>query len=155
MPTYTRLILIVALLVLYSCKPEKSYLVDAAGLLSHEQENNLRLSLLNISQTGRYSLYIHTVTGGDTTENFIHREGLLAEIPNKGKPDAIMIYVASSNRKIHIRTGESIMYTLTDSLCLYTISRIIPYFKKKEYYFGLKEGVYVIDSIINNDVYRK
>lgn len=147
------LVIIFSVVLLLACKQKEPVgngilLTDAADILNDAEEDSLQNKLNAIDGNGKYRLYVYTVTGGDTMENFKHRETFLSHIDKEKQPNTVLMYVATKARKIHIRTGRYIMYHLTDSMCLNTINYITPYFKKGEYYTGIDHGVDMIDSLV-------
>ena len=68
------------------------------------------------------------------------------KIGQKGKDNGIIILVALKERKIRIEVGYGLEGVVPDITARDIIDRkIVPYFKKSDYFHGLKEGV---DSLI-------
>jgi len=74
------------------------------------------------------------------------------EVGQKNHDNGIFILLAKGDRKISIQNGYGVEHLVTDALSKRIIeTRIIPHFKKGNYYNGLNAGVNTIFQIMNGE----
>ncbi|MGH1383625.1 TPM domain-containing protein [Kordia sp.] len=121
---------------------------DYAGLLSKGEKASLEHKLIKYSDTTSTQIVVVIIESlkgesiGMLTPKWGHEWG----IGQKGKDNGVIILLAKNERKIWISPGYGAENELTAGIVgQITRNRIIPFFKKGDYYGGLNAGV---DSII-------
>jgi len=120
---------------------------DYAGLLSPEQRRALEQKISKYYDSTSTQIVVATIpkVNDDISlyaTEWAHKWG----IGQKDKENGVFLLVSRDDRKITIRTGYGVEHLLTDALSRRIIEeKIIPYFRKGDYYGGLNAGV---DSII-------
>ncbi len=120
---------------------------DYAGLLSPEQCRALEQKISKYYDSTSTQIVIATIpkVNDDISlyaTEWAHKWG----IGQKDKENGVFLLVSKDDRKVTIRTGYGVEHLLTDALSRRIIEeKIIPYFRKGDYYGGLNAGV---DSII-------
>lgn len=117
--------------------------IDAANLLSREQESQLsgRLAGLEV-QSGR-QLVVATIPDlqGYDIADYGYRLGRAWGIGSKEKNDGALLIVAPTERKVRIEVGYGLEGILTDALSSRIIrNAIVPRFKANDYPGGIIAG---------------
>lgn len=137
------------------CIPEKPSLqtsvYDYAGLLSAPQKQALERKLIAYSDTTSTQIVVAVTSdlcGGDIAMTAIewgHKWG----IGQKGKDNGVFILLSPKDRKIFIAVGYGLEGSLTDAMTRRIIeTRVIPEFKKGDYYAGLDAGVDAVFQVL-------
>jgi uncharacterized protein len=121
---------------------------DYINLLSSNEKATLENKLIKYSDTTSTQIVIAIIEStqeesiGMLTPEWAHEWGIVQE----GKDNGVMILLSRGDRKIWISPGYGAENRLTAGIVgEITRNRIIPFFKKGDYYGGLNAGV---DSII-------
>ncbi len=132
-------------------KPTKANpdaIYDYANLLSRQEKATLENKIIKYSDTTSTQIVIAIIESlkgesiGMLTPEWGHKWG----VGQKGKDNGVMIVLSTGDRKIWISPGYGAENELTAGIVgQITRNRIIPYFKRGDYYGGLNAGV---DSII-------
>jgi uncharacterized protein len=130
--------------------PERplSRVSDYAKILKPEEISVLEQILYNYEKetTNQIVIAIFESIEGWDIEEFSIRLAEKWKIGQKGKDNGIIVLVALKERKIRIEVGYGLEGVVPDITARDIIDRkIIPYFKKSDYFNGLREG---IDSLI-------
>ncbi len=124
---------------------------DYAKILRPEEVSTLEAILSNYERetTNQIVIAIFNSLEGWDIEDFSIRLAEKWKIGQKGKDNGIIILVALSERKIRIEVGYGLEGSVPDITARDIIDRkIVPYFKKSDYFNGLREGVdYLIKAI--------
>ncbi len=121
---------------------------DYAKILKPEEVSTLEAILSNYERetTNQIVIVIFNSLEGWDIEDFSIRLAEKWKIGQKGRDNGIIILVALSERKIRIEVGYGLEGAVPDITARDIIDRkIVPYFKKADYFNGLREGV---DSLI-------
>jgi uncharacterized protein len=125
-------------------KPKKQTSVyDYAKVLSKKNAAYLEEKLLRYSDSTSTQIVIITInsTKGENINFLAANWGEEWGIGQKGKDNGIILLLAKNDRKVAIGTGRGTEGRLTDLMSKRIIeSRIIPEFKKGNYYSGLDRG---------------
>ena len=127
---------------------------DYFGLLSDSQKKSLENKLIKYSDTTSTQVVIAIIGStkgeeiGYLATNWAHKWGI-----GQAKEDnGVFMLLAQNDRKITIRTGYGTEHLLTDYVSRQIIEyKILPYFKKGNYYAGLNSGVNAIFKVMNGE----
>ena len=118
--------------------------VDAAGLLSAQDQAALTQKLASLEQATSRQLVVATVTDlqGYPIEDYGYRLGRNWGIGQKGANNGVILLVSKGDRKVRIEVGYGLEPILTDALSNQIIQdQILPAFKKGDYPGGINAGV--------------
>lgn len=140
-------------------KPAKqTCLYDYVGLLNSSATRFLKEKLIRYSDstsTQIVTIIIESTNGDDILE-LATRWGNRWGIGQKGKDNGIVLLMARSDRTIAISTGKGIEKELSNSRVKRIInSRIVPEFKKGNYYDGFSKGVEGIFESLNGTFQKR
>ncbi len=133
--------------------PEKqTSFYDYIGLLNNSGTRFLEEKLLEYSDSTSTQIVIIIIdsTEGENILKLATRWGNEWGIGQAGKDNGIVLLMAKDDREVAIATGEGIRNKLTDSNAQRIINvRIIPQFKKGQYYRGLDDGIEGVVEVLN------
>lgn len=140
------------------CIPEKpsfqTSVYDYAGIFSPTQKDALERKLIAYSDTTSTQIVVAStkdLCGGDigmTAIEWAHKWG----IGQKGKDNGVFVLVSPNDRKIFISTGYGTEGSLTDAMTRRIIeTRILPEFRKGDYYAGIDAGVDGIFEVLTGE----
>lgn len=118
--------------------------VDAAGILSPEQEQALIAKLRDYEQQSSDQIVVATVPSlnGMDIETYANRLYRAWGIGQKSENNGILLLVAPNERKVRIEVGYGLEGTVTDALSSIIIQNaIIPEFRNGDYGTGVTKGV--------------
>lgn len=127
---------------------------DEAGILSRRQESELENLLKRVKDNTSAEVVLLTVTDlqGLTIEDYSIR---LAEKWKVGKSDrdnGVILLVSTGDRKVRLEVGYGLESILTDARSSYIINdKIIPEFRRNDYYSGIKEGLTSVTGVITGE----
>ncbi len=122
--------------------------VDAAGLLTPDQQAALSQKLHNLEQATSRQLVIATVPDlqGYPIEDYGYKLGRAWGIGQKGANNGAILLVSKGDRKVRIEVGYGLEPILTDALSNQIIQdKILPAFRSGDYAGGINAGV---DAIV-------
>lgn len=123
--------------------PLTGRVVDAANLLSPEQETALDAKLAALEQGGGRQLVVATIPDlqGYAIEDYGYRLGRAWAIGRKSVNDGAILLVAPTERKVRIEVGYGLEPIVTDALSSVIIqSRILPAFRNGDMAGGIVAG---------------
>lgn len=129
-------------------------IVDAAELLSPDDERSLLAALQSLEGTSSDQLAVVTVPSlqGLTIEDFGYRLGRHWGIGQAGKDNGVLLIVAPNERKVRIEVGKRLDPVLTDSLSKIIIENaILPAFRRGDFPAGIAAGVRDIKDVLLGD----
>ncbi len=134
----------------------KSYATDFSGTLSSSElsiiENDLRT--FDDSTSTQIALLMVNTLDGYPIEMFAYEVASRNKIGTKNN-NGILVCIALQDRKIRIEVGYGLEGSLTDALSSSIIrNEIGPYFKKGEYYSGVKAGLNAIKLAVKGEYKR-
>ena len=131
---------------------------DLAGILTASQITELTAILENIEKrtTAQVAVVIIDSLNGRNLEdysiNLAQNWGKNKGLGQKKLDNGVLILVAMKERKIRIEVGYGLEPVLTDGKCGYIIRALmVPYFKSKQYYQGIKNAVVKIRGVITKE----
>ena len=113
---------------------------DMAGMLSHDEDNNLESKLVAYSDSTSTQIAVITINSleGNDIAQYASELGAKWGIGMKGKDNGVLLLISKSDRKAFIATGRGVEANLPDITAKRIIDRIlIPNFKEKKYYDGI------------------
>ncbi|MEN9523298.1 MAG: hypothetical protein RL065_1675 [Bacteroidota bacterium] len=129
-------------------KPQPERLVnDFCHVLSSDENILLEKKLEDFTDSTSNQIIVVTVESLNDNEPIDVALGILREwgIGQKKKNNGVVILIAPHEKKISIATGYGLEGALTDGTCKLIIeNEIKPYFKSKQYYEGLDNGLNAI-----------
>lgn len=128
--------------------------VDSIKLLSKNQYESLYNKLRIYSDSTSTELFVAIIssTKGEDINYLAANWGEKWGIGQKGKDNGIIILLAKSDQKVAIQAGRGTEAKLTDFMSKQIIdSRIIPEFKRGDYYAGLDEGTDGIFEVLTGE----
>lgn len=118
--------------------------VDAANLLSPEQEKDIEEKLAALERQSRRQVVVATIAdlGGYEIADYGFRLGDHWGIGDKERDDGALLIVAPNERKVRIEVGYGLEGVLPDALAGRIVNNtIIPRFKQNDYPGGIAAGV--------------
>ncbi len=113
---------------------------DMAGMLSHDEDNNLERKLVAYSDSTSTQIAVITINSleGNDIAQYTAELGAKWGIGMKGKDNGVLLLISKSDRKAFIATGRGVEANLPDITAKRIIDRIIiPNFKQQKYYEGI------------------
>lgn len=129
-------------------KPKKIYPInDYSRILTDKEIKELNNEIIIFNKKKSIEIVISIIDSINSRENISMIATRWAEkwkIGEKKESNGIFILLISKDKKISIQTGYGIEPYLTDIICKKIINKIIPYIKKEEYYFAIKNILNII-----------
>lgn len=125
-------------------KPVPARLVnDLAGMLDPAQRDELERKLLDFENTTSNQITIVTVNSlnGYDAGEFAIMLGKKWQVGQKGRNNGVVILASLQDHKLFIAVGKGLEGGLTDYTSGKIRDKMVPYFKKKDYYTGFSVGV--------------
>ena len=126
-------------------------IVDAANLLTPEQEATLDQKLAALEAGNKRQLVVATIPSleGFAIEDYGYRLGRTWGIGRKTVNDGALLIVAPNERKVRIEVGYGLEGILTDAMSSIIIQRaILPRFKANDYPGGIAAGIDEIGNLL-------
>ncbi|RKN83563.1 TPM domain-containing protein [Ulvibacterium marinum] len=133
---------------------DQTSVYDYIGLLSQNQESNLRKKLIRYSDSTSTQIVIAIIssTEGENINYLGAQWGQKWGIGQADKDNGILVLLAKDDRRIAINTGYGVESNLTDAMSRRIIENIIvPRFKLDDYYGGLSNGVDSIFKVLTGE----
>ncbi|MBL4605649.1 MAG: TPM domain-containing protein [Flavobacteriaceae bacterium] len=127
---------------------------DYINLLSKSEARNLEQKIIRYSDTTSTQIVVAIIesTKGENINYLAANWGEKWGIGQKGKGNGILLLLAKGDRKVAISSGKGTEGRLTDLMSKRIIeSRIIPEFKKGNFYRGLDRGVDGIFEVLQGE----
>ena len=127
-------------------------IVDAANLLSPEQEAALDTKLAALETANKRQLVVATIPDlqGYAIEDYGYRLGRAWAIGRKSIDDGALLIVAPKERKVRIEVGYGLEPIVTDALSSVIIqSRILPAFRNNDYPGGIIAGADALIELLS------
>ncbi len=138
--------------------PEKPKLqtsvYDYIELLSPSEKSSLEQKLIRYSDSTSTQIVVAIIksTEGEDIDYLGAQWGQKWGIGQADKDNGILIILAEGDRRVAISTGYGIESTLTDNLSKRIVERrIIPEFKRGDYYSGLNAGADAIFEVLTGE----
>ena len=134
--------------------PLTGRVVDQAGILSQDTENDLTRLLDAFESKSGVQLVVATVTdlGGQDLDTYSVDLARQWAIGQKGNNNGVVLLVAPTERAIKIEVGYGLEGELTDALSSEIIhQRMLPAFRKGDYDGGVREGVHAIIEVVGGE----
>lgn len=128
--------------------------VDAAGVLSGEQEQALVAKLADYEKQSSDQIVVATVPelNGQDIETYANQLFRAWGIGQKSENNGILLLVAPNERKVRIEVGYGLEGTMTDALSAIIIQNaIIPEFRNGNYGAGITKGVDDILQVLRGE----
>ena len=134
--------------------PLTGRVVDQAGILSHDTEQDLARLLEAFETKSGVQLVVATVTdlGGEDLDTYSVDLARHWQIGQKGKNNGAVLLVAPTEHAIKIEVGYGLEGQLTDALASEIIhQRMLPAFRRGDYDGGVREGVQAIIEVVGGE----
>ena len=139
-------------------QPEQPLLIqwvtDQTSTLSSNEISTLNHSLKTYEDTTSNQLVvlmIPTLNGYPMTM-FTYDVSEKNKIGTEKNDNGVLLFIAKNDRKLRIEVGYGLEGALPDALASSIIrNEIVPYFKRDEYYTGIKNGIDAIISAIGGE----
>jgi uncharacterized protein len=132
----------------------KNYATDLTRTLRQDQLQELE-QLLQSAETTTSSQIVFLMAPsleGESLESYTYDVTEQNKIGQADQDNGILLFVALNDKKVRIEVGYGLESIMTDAASGFIIrEQIIPYFKKGDYYTGIKTGLTTITGIINNE----
>jgi uncharacterized membrane protein YgcG len=118
--------------------------VDAANILSPDDETALNAKLLNIQSRSKHQVAVLTVPslGGYDIQTYSLNAARFYKLGSLDGDDGVLVTVAPNEHKVRIETGHAMGMLLTDAKTGLFINRdMIPAFKRHDYAGGINAGI--------------
>ncbi|MFT4522344.1 MAG: hypothetical protein ACI8ZN_001290 [Bacteroidia bacterium] len=132
----------------------RAFVMDDAGVLSDEEERILYTLAKNEfdSSSNQFVIYIEERTGSKGEFNRSIEIANAWGIGEKEKSNGVLIYVATIDRKVYIQVGRGLEGAIPDMYAAKVIRElIVPNFKAKGYFQGLKLGLEELIAYSNGE----
>ena len=127
---------------------------DYSKLLSSSEARRLEQKLLRYSDSTSTQIVLIIINSlkGEDINYLAANWGEKWKIGQKGKDNGVILMMSKDDRKVAIQTGRGIEASLTDLMSKRIIqSRIIPEFKRGNYYKGLDKGTDGIFEVLSGE----
>jgi len=131
---------------------------DLDGILTGDEIAELTSLLKNIEDktSAQVALLIIPYLHGENLEDYALRVaenwGKNKGLGQKDRDNGVLLLISITDKKLRIEVGYGLEAILNDGKCGYIIRNVIvPYFKKGDYYSGLKAGLEKIGGIISKE----
>jgi hypothetical protein len=124
---------------------------DVIGVFTNEQKSDLEMLIKNIEaqKSIQIAVLIIYTTGSETIDDYSLRIANKWGLGEKDVNNGILFTLAYEDRKVRIELGKGIDDYISDEYCRKLLDyEIIPYFKKGDYYRGMKIGIIRIAEAI-------
>lgn len=138
----------------YFPKPNNKAVIDDAGIISQEVENELNKEIIAYDKNSTNQIQVVTLKtlGGYEIEEFGVELARKLKIGQKEHNNGVLLLVAPNEKKVRIEVGYGLEGTLSDYVSKSIISKVIlPFFKKGDYEGGISAGVAVIMQYLKKD----
>lgn len=125
--------------------------VDQAGLLTPDQERSLSELSKSIEDNSTAQVVVVTLKSleGYDIADYGYQLGRYWKIGQKGKDNGLLIIIAPNEHKVRIEVGYGLEGEITDAQANDLIlSKMVPRFKQKDVYGGIKDTVDAIKDIL-------
>ena len=153
-----RLFLLVFLFIfvsLFSSIPKLEHRInDYGGILTTSQKLDLETYLFEVEQKTSCQIAVLIVPSlnGQDLESYSMKVVEKWKLGQKHKDNGVLLLIALKERKIRIEVGYGLEDIITDLKAGYIIrNKIVPFFKKGDYYEGISQGVRAIGGLILGD----
>ena len=129
----------------------KSYVVDQTDTLTVAQKDDITgiLERIESANGSQVVLVIVETTKPESIEQYSIRLAESAGIGRQDSDDGVLLLVAKADRRVRIEVGYGLEGNIPDATANRIIdTKIIPEFKKGNFYLGLKNGVLAIEEKI-------
>lgn len=140
--------------------PLQRQVTDLAGMLTHEQQQELEATLGRYAATrgAQIAILLIDSTAPETIEQYGIRVADAWKLGRKGIDDGVLLLVAKNNppalKRLRIESGRGTEGVLTDAQAKRILEDIIaPYFRKQDYYGGLAAGAAAIMAALDNETF--
>lgn len=133
---------------------EQTSVYDYINLLSDSQASHLEEKLIRYSDTTSTQIVVLIIdtTKGENINYLAANWGEKWGIGQEKEDNGVIVLLARKDRKVAISTGRGVEGRLTDLMSKRIIdSRIIPEFKKGDYYKGLDKGTDGIFEVLQGE----
>lgn len=127
---------------------------DEIKLLSSSEKQRLERKLIRYSDSTSTQIVVVVIssTNGENIGYLAANWGEAWGIGQKGKDNGVLILLARNDRKVFISTGRGVEHKLTDLMSKRIVEqRIIPQFKRGDYYAGLNAGVDGVFEVLTGE----
>lgn len=133
-------------------KPSPQRLVnDYVGLLTNDQANELERTLVDFDNATSIQIAVVIVssTDGDPASSYATEIGEAWGVGQKGLDNGVVFLIAVKDRKTYIATGYGVEGYLPDATASRICQEVVrPYFKKEQYWSGVKAGATEMTDIL-------
>ncbi len=136
-------------------KPTSSPVVDQAGILSPQEEQQLSTTIEAARAKTGNQIGVLTIPSlqGDALEDYSIKVSRDWGIGTKERNSGVLLLAVINDRKLRIEVGYGLEGSLTDARSSQIIrNRIAPEFKAGKYYDGINSGIFGINAAIQNEV---
>lgn len=139
--------LLCALFLLQDVPTYDNFVTDRTGVLTSEEKDHLNAFLKSYrDQTGNE---IAVLLVPSTQPSDIRTYGITVadrwKVGQQGKDNGVIFVIAVQDRTMAIEVGRGLEGSLTDLQCSYIIHEVAGFFRKTEFFNGIRHGV---DSIV-------
>jgi uncharacterized protein len=129
----------------------EGWVTDTAGVLTASQKRDVSALMESYKQgtTNEIAVLIVPTLNGEPIERFALETFRSWGIGSKEKSNGALLVIAKNDRKMRIEVGRGLEGSLTDSISGRIIRDVIaPYFKRGEFYEGVRAGVIAMNEAI-------
>jgi uncharacterized protein len=127
------------------------YVTDETGTLTEGELDSLRTELRNFYDTTSTQIVVYMISSlkGESLESASYSIAQKNGIGTKNN-NGVLLFIVKDDRKLRIEVGYGLEGVLTDARAGRIISeKIVPHFKKGEYYKGIRSGVKEIIYVVS------
>lgn len=127
--------------------PLRSRITDTAGILTPAQRNDLAALLR--TQRVQIAVLLVSSTLPESIEQYAIRVAEAWKLGDRKRDDGILLLVALSDHRVRIEVGYGLEGDLPDAKAKRIEEEsIVPHFKHKDYYGGLRAGIEAIAAAL-------
>ncbi|HAZ14887.1 MAG: hypothetical protein A2X86_21155 [Bdellovibrionales bacterium GWA2_49_15] len=128
--------------------------VDLAGVLTHNEQNELAQALANFQNRFGPQIQILIIRDleGEVIENFSIKVVDKWKLGDQKRHDGLLLLLAIKDRAVRLEVGRGLEETLTDLTSAHIIRQMTPYFKEQRYAQGIVSGVSSIMAALGGEL---
>lgn len=126
--------------------------MDEVGLLSRSAREQIAQNLFQLRQNSgpQIQVYITTSLQGESTEQVAIQIFDKWKLGDAKKDNGILFLIAPNEKKMRIEVGRGLEGDVPDVIAKRIIADVVsPFFKRKEFDFGVAQGVAALGQYIN------
>jgi Beta-propeller domains of methanol dehydrogenase type len=126
-------------------------IIDYGKFLKDSEITDLTNQMIRMNKATTVQILLYTIMdlGGVSPKEYIHSLWEKYHVGLKGVNNGIVILLSKNDRKMQVTNGFGLEWILSDSESQKIVNEMISFFKKQEFYNGIKTALTLIDTKIS------